>query len=444
MKKVLIANRGEIALRALRACRDLGLKTVAVYSEADRDLIHVKLADEAVCIGPANPEKSYLNIPAILSAAEITGADAIYPGYGFLSENYHFVEQVENSGFIYVGPDSNTIKTMGNKILARKVMQQAGIPCIPGSDVLDNYQDRSRLLARQIGYPVIIKAAAGGGGRGMRIVSGEEELEMKIRETSLEAKNSFGNGDVYFEKYLTDPRHIEVQVLGDGQGNVVAFGNRDCSIQRRNQKVLEEAPATGLTEKQQKFLQEISIKVCQRLNYRGTGTLEFLYEDGQFYFIEMNTRIQVEHPVTEFIFNVDLVGWQLRIAAGEKLTLKQESLIARGHAIECRINAEDPDTFLPFPGVVSDLHWPGGPGLRIDSHLYRDYEVPTHYDPLLGKIISFGETRMAAIVRMQNALRELVISGIKTTVPVHQRILAEQRFVDGKVGIHFLENLLIK
>ncbi len=444
MKKVLIANRGEIALRILRACRELGLKTVAVYSEVDRDLVHVKLADEAVCIGPADPGKSYLNIPAILSVAEITGVDAIHPGYGFLSENYQFVEQVENSGFIYIGPDKDTVKTMGNKVQARQIMEQVGVPCIPGSGVLEDNLDQNKKIAEQIGYPVIIKAAAGGGGRGMRVVLKPEQLAIAIKETSLEAKNSFGNGDVYLEKYLLNPRHIEVQILGDGQQNVLVIGDRDCSIQRRNQKVLEEAPAMGLTDQQRAFLKTISIKVCKYLNYRGAGTLEFLFENDEFYFIEMNTRVQVEHPITEAISAIDLVKWQLKIASGEKLLIKQQDLVLRGHAIECRINAEDPQTFFPSPGKISELHWPGGPGLRVDSHLYRGYEIPTHYDSLLGKMISVGETREEAILRMQNALREVVINGVKTTIPVHQRILENHQFRQQKIGIHFLENLLVK
>ncbi|MBU0744677.1 MAG: acetyl-CoA carboxylase biotin carboxylase subunit [Gammaproteobacteria bacterium] len=441
MKKVLIANRGEIALRIQRACHELGIKTVAIYSTADRELMHVQLADEAVCIGPPSPAESYLNIPAVISAAEITGADAIHPGYGFLAENANFVEQVEKSGFTFIGPDHETIRTMGDKISAIKTMKKAGIPCIPGSDgPLGKNDHENVLLAKKIGFPIIIKAAAGGGGRGMRVVHEESELLIAISTTMAEASSSFGDPTIYMEKFLQNPRHIEIQILGDGKGHAIYLGERDCSLQRRHQKILEEAPAPGITSKQRKTIGEQCAAACQKLKYRGAGTFEFLYENGEFYFIEMNTRIQVEHPITEAITGIDIAKWQLLIASGEKLSLKSKEIEIKGHAIECRINAEDPDNFLPSPGKISVFHAPGGPGIRVDSHIYQSYVVPPFYDSLIGKIISYGETREIAIAKMRNALREIVIEGIKTNVPLHQRILEDKKFLKGGVNIHHLEN----
>jgi acetyl-CoA carboxylase, biotin carboxylase subunit len=442
MKKILIANRGEIALRIQRACHELGLKTVAVYSSADQMLMHVQLADEAVCIGPQSALDSYLNIPAVISAAEITGADAIHPGYGFLAENANFVEQVEKSGFNFIGPDADTIRTMGDKISAIKVMKKAGIPCIPGSDGPLGKNDKENLnLAKKIGYPIIIKAAAGGGGRGMRVVTEESDLIDAINTTRLEANTAFKDSTVYMEKFLENPRHIEIQVLGDGKGYAVYLGERDCSMQRRHQKILEEAPAVGITPKQRKALGERCVSACQKIKYRGAGTFEFLYEKGEFYFIEMNTRIQVEHPITEAITGIDLVKWQLLIAMGEELNIKSKHIEIKGHAIECRINAEDPDTFLPSPGKINIFHAPGGPGIRVDSHIYQSFEVSPFYDSLIGKIISYGETREIAIAKMKNALREIVIEGIKTNIPLHQRILEDVKFLRGGLNIHYLENM---
>ena len=440
MKKVLIANRGEIALRVQRACHELGIKTVAVYSNADKELMHVQIADEAVCIGPAPSAKSYLNIPAIISAAEITGADAIHPGYGFLSENANFVEQVEKSGFTFIGPTHETIRTMGDKISAIKTMQDAGIPCIPGSNGPLSKNDHDNiLLAKKIGYPLIIKAAAGGGGRGMRVVHDDTELLDAIAMTRTEAKSAFGDPTIYMEKFLQNPRHIEIQILGDGKGHAVYLGERDCSLQRRHQKILEEAPAVGITSKQREEIGNKCVEACRKLKYRGAGTFEFLYEDGQFYFIEMNTRIQVEHPITEMTTGIDLAKWQILIAAGEELNIKGSDIKIHGHAIECRINAENPENFMPSPGKIDIFHAPGGPGIRVDSHIYQSYVVPPHYDSLIGKIISHGDTRELAIAKMKNALKEIVIEGIKTNIPLHQRILNDENFAAGGVNIHYLE-----
>ena len=440
MKKVLIANRGEIALRVQRACYELGIKTVAVYSSADRELMHVQLADEAVCIGPASSVDSYLNIPAVISAAEITGADAIHPGYGFLAENANFVEQVEKSGFTFVGPNHETIRTMGDKIEAIKTMKEAGIPCIPGSDGPLSKNDHDNVkLAKKIGYPIIIKAAAGGGGRGMRVVHDDTELLDAISMTRAEAGSAFGDPTIYMEKFLQDPRHIEIQVLGDGKGHAVYLGERDCSMQRRHQKVLEEAPAVGITAKQREEIGNQCVAACKKLKYRGAGTFEFLYENGRFYFIEMNTRVQVEHPITEETTGIDIVKWQLLVAAGEKLDIKESDIQIKGHAIECRINAEDPDNFMPCPGKINVFHAPGGPGIRVDSHIYQSYVVPPFYDSLIGKIISYGDTREIAIIKMRNALKEIVIEGIKTNVPLHQRILEDKNFLQGGANIHYLE-----
>lgn len=445
MKKVLIANRGEIALRVQRACHELGIKTVAIYSQADRELMHVQIADEAICIGPPSPLESYLNIPAVISAAEISGADAIHPGYGFLSENANFVEQVEKSGFTFIGPNHETIRTMGDKISAIKTMKKAGIPCIPGSDgPIGKNDHENAVLAKKIGYPIIIKAAAGGGGRGMRIVNEEAELSGAITMTRAEAGSAFNDPTIYMEKFLQNPRHIEIQVLGDGKGHAIYLGERDCSLQRRHQKILEEAPAPGITPKQRKKIGELCASACQKLKYRGAGTFEFLYENGEFYFIEMNTRIQVEHPITEATTGVDLVKWQILIAEGEKLTLKNKDIEIFGHAIECRINAEDPDNFMPSPGKINVFHAPGGPGIRVDSHIYQSYFVSPFYDSLIGKIISYGDTREIAIAKMKNALKEIVIDGIKTNIPLHQRILEDKKFLQGGVNIHYLESICKK
>lgn len=410
LRKVLIANRGEIALRILRACKELDIATAAVYSSADRDLMHVRLADEAVCIGPSNSAESYLNIPAVISAAEITQADAIHPGYGFLAENADFAEQVEKSGFVFIGPTPETISIMGNKVSAIKAMIKAGIPCVPGSNgTLDNDEARNLKLADEIGYPVIIKASGGGGGRGMRVVRKEGDLINAIAMTRTEAGAAFGTDKVYMEKFLENPRHIEIQVLGDGKGEAIYLGERDCSMQRRHQKVIEEAPAPGISEEERKRIGESCVRACQEMKYRGAGTFEFLYENNRFYFIEMNTRIQVEHPVTEKVTGVDIVKQQLLIAAGEGLSYKQSDISIKGHALECRINAEDPRTFIPSPGTVSLYHPPGGPGIRVDSHLYHGYKVPPYYDSMIGKVISHGETREIAIRRMQTALDEMLV-----------------------------------
>jgi acetyl-CoA carboxylase, biotin carboxylase subunit len=443
LKKVVIANRGEIALRIYRACRELGIKTVAVYSAADADLMHVKLADEAVCIGPANAQDSYLNIPAVISAAEITNADAIHPGYGFLAENADFAEQVENSDFIFIGPTADTITTMGNKVSAIKAMQELGIPCIPGSgDALDNDNEKNLSLAQGIGYPVIIKASGGGGGRGMRVVHEESELVDTIATTKTEAAAAFNNDEVYMEKFLQHPRHIEIQVLGDGKGNAIHLGERDCSMQRRHQKVIEEAPAPGISAEERAKIGALCVNACAGINYRGAGTFEFLYEKGCFYFIEMNTRIQVEHPVTEMITGVDLVCEQLKIAAGLPLSYKQEDIKFNGHAVECRINAEDPKNFLPCPGNVTQFHAPGGMGVRVDSHLYSGYRVPPYYDSMIGKLITHGSTRDIALNRMNNALQEVVVDGIKSNITLHQDLVNDTGFREGGQNIHYLERKL--
>ncbi len=440
LDKVVIANRGEIALRILRACHELGIKTVAVYSTVDRDLLPVRLADEAICIGPAPSPMSYLNIPAIITAAEITDAVGIHPGYGFLAENADFAERVEESGFVFIGPRPETIRLMGNKVSAIKAMKDAGVPCVPGSDGPLTDDDKLNLkIAREIGYPVIIKAAGGGGGRGMRVVHSEASLLNAISLTQTEAGTAFSNSTVYMEKYLETPRHIEIQVLADGQGNAVHLGERDCSMQRRHQKVLEEAPAPGITEKQRRKIGKVCVDACLRINYRGAGTFEFLYQDGEFYFIEMNTRVQVEHPVTEMITGIDIVKEQLKIASGHKLSIRQDDVRIQGHAIECRINAEDPKTFLPCPGKITWYHAPGGPGVRIDSHIYSSYQVPPNYDSLIAKLIAFGNDRPEAIRRMRNALNEVVIDGIKTNIPLHQELIQDPNFKNGGTTIHYLE-----
>ncbi len=443
LDKVLIANRGEIALRVLRACRELGIKTVAVHSTADNNLKHVLLADETVCIGPPAAKDSYLNMPALISAAEVTDAVGIHPGYGFLSENADFAERVEKSGFIFVGPKAETIRLMGDKVSAIRTMKEAGVPCVPGSgEPLGADGDENRRIGRQIGYPVIIKASGGGGGRGMRAVHSDAALLNAINVTKAEALAAFGNDMVYMEKFLERPRHIEFQVVADSHGNVAVLGERDCSLQRRHQKIVEEAPAPGLTEAQRQAMIESITRALKRVGYRGAGTLEFLYEDGNFYFIEMNTRIQVEHPVTEMVTGIDLVKLQLRIAAGEKLPFRQQDIEIRGHAIECRINAEDPKTFAPSPGPVRLWHPPGGPGIRIDSHLYSGYTVPPYYDSLVAKVIAHGEDRDTAIARMRNALSEMVVEGIKTNAPLHQEIFGHSAFRQGGLDIHYLERRL--
>ena len=443
IEKVLIANRGEIALRILRACRELGIKTVAVHSEADRDLKHVLLADESVCIGPAQSQGSYLHIPALISAAEVTDTVAIHPGYGFLSENADFAERVERSGFIFIGPKPDTIRLMGDKVSAIDAMQQSGVPCVPGSDgPLDDNKKRTLELGREIGYPIIIKAAGGGGGRGMRVVHSEATLLNAVSLTQAEAAAAFGNDTVYMEKYLENPRHIEFQLLADQQGNAIHLGERDCSMQRRHQKVVEEAPAPGITEEQRREIGERCAEACRRIGYRGAGTFEFLYENGGFYFIEMNTRIQVEHPVTEMVTGIDIVKEQILIAAGEKLRYRQEEVQMRGHAIECRINAEDSETFIPSPGKIEEFHAPGGPGIRMETHIYRGYRVPPYYDSMIGKLIAHGESRSAAIWRMCSALRETVIEGISTNIPLQRQILLDAAFQAGGANIHYLEKKL--
>ena len=442
-EKIVIANRGEIALRILRACREMGIKTVAVHSSADRDLKHVRLADESVCIGPASSALSYLNIPALISAAEVTDAIAIHPGYGFLSENADFAERVEESGFVFIGPKPETIRLMGDKISAIEAMKASGVPCVPGSDgPIDEDDDKTLALAEKIGYPVIIKAAGGGGGRGMRVVHSEAALLNAIAMTKVEAGNAFGNSTVYMEKYLENPRHIEFQMLADTHGNAIYLGERDCSMQRRHQKVIEEAPAPGMTHEQRSRMGEVCAEACRRIGYRGVGTFEFLYENGEFYFIEMNTRLQVEHPVTEMVTGVDLVKEQIRIAAGEKLSYKQSDIKINGHAIECRINAEDPDTFMPCPGTIGVYHSPGGPGVRVDSHIYSGYTVPPYYDSMIGKLIAHGDTRASALARMGTALDELIIEGIKTNTPLHRRMVRDAAFIAGGTSIHYLEKKL--
>ncbi|HCS27828.1 MAG TPA: acetyl-CoA carboxylase biotin carboxylase subunit [Spongiibacteraceae bacterium] len=443
LKKVVIANRGEIALRILRACKELGIKTVAVHSQADKDLMHVRLADESVCIGPASSAESYLNGPAIISAAEVTDAVGIHPGYGFLAENADFAEQVENSGFVFIGPKADVIRLMGDKVSAIKSMKQAGVPTVPGSDgPLTDDGERTQAIARKIGYPVIIKAAAGGGGRGMRVVHSEAALLNAVFVTQSEAKAAFGDGTVYLEKFLGNPRHVEIQVLADGQGHAIHLNGRDCSLQRRHQKVLEEAPPPCIDQKALNDTAEACVDACKKIGYRGAGTFEFLYEDGQFFFIEMNTRIQVEHPVTEMITGIDLIKWQLRIAAGEKLSLTQDDIVVKGHAFECRINAEDPRTFLPCPGKVTHYHAPGGFGVRVDSHLYSGYTVPPYYDSMIGKVITYGENREIALARMQHALEELVVEGIRTNIDLHKDLVRDGEFRKGGISIHYLEKKL--
>ncbi len=443
LDKVVIANRGEIALRILRACRELGIKTVAVYSQADREQKHVLLADEAVCIGPPPSTDSYLNMPAIISAAEVTDATGIHPGYGFLSENADFAERVERSGFTFIGPRAETIRLMGDKVSAKKSMIKAGVPCVPGSEgALGENPDENLKLAREVGYPVIIKAAGGGGGRGMRVVHSEAALLNAIQLTKGEAQSAFGNATVYMEKFLGHPRHIEFQVLADEHGNAIHLGERDCSMQRRHQKVVEEAPAPGITEKQRKQMGERCADACRRIGYRGAGTFEFLFQDGHFYFIEMNTRVQVEHPVTELITGVDIVKEQLHIAAGNPLAYKQKDIVLRGHAIECRINAEHPRTFVPSPGLISQFHAPGGPGIRVDSHIYSGYKVPPNYDSMIGKLIAYGETRSSALARMRTALSEIIVEGIQTNIALHQDICNDAAFITGGTDIHYLEKKL--
>ncbi|WP_177419318.1 acetyl-CoA carboxylase biotin carboxylase subunit [endosymbiont of Lamellibrachia barhami] len=441
--KIVIANRGEIALRILRACKELGIKTVAVHSEPDRDLKHVLLADESVCIGPAPSAESYLNIPALISAAEVTDSMAIHPGYGFLSENADFAERVENSGFIFIGPTADTIRTMGDKVAAIAAMKKAGVPTVPGSDgPLDGDAARTKRLAKEIGYPVIIKASGGGGGRGMRVVHSEASLLNSVAMTKAEAKAAFGNGTLYMEKFLENPRHVEFQVLADTHGNAVHLGERDCSMQRRHQKVVEEAPAPGITPEQRAEVGERCAEACRQIGYRGVGTFEFLYEDDEFYFIEMNTRIQVEHPVTEMITGIDILREQIKIAAGEPLSFSQDDVTIRGHAVECRLNAEDPTNFMPSPGTITQLHIPGGMGVRFESHIYNGYRVPPHYDSMIGKLITHGDTRESAIARMRIALSEMVIGGIKCNIPLQQEIMKDAAFQAGGANIHYLEKKL--
>jgi len=442
-EKVLIANRGEIALRVLRACKELGIKTVAVHSQIDRNLKHVRLADESVCIGPNPSPQSYLNIPAIISAMEISDSVAVHPGYGFLAENADFAEQVQKSGFVFIGPDPDVIRLMGDKVSAIASMKKAGVPTVPGSNgPLPDDKERCLAIGREIGYPVIIKAAAGGGGRGMRVVHSEAALLNSIHVTKSEAKAAFGDDTVYMEKFLQNPRHVEIQVMSDGQGNAIHLGDRDCSLQRRHQKVLEEAPAPSIPEDIRKDAAESCVNACIEIGYRGAGTFEFLYEDGRFYFIEMNTRIQVEHPVTEMVTGIDLIKEQIRVCAGEKLSLKQEDIVVKGHSFECRINAEDPKTFMPCPGTVNTFHAPGGLGVRVDSHLYSGYTVPPNYDSMIAKLITHGETREIALKRMRNALDELVIEGIRTNISLQQDLVRDPAFQEGGVNIHYLEKKL--
>ena len=444
-EKILIANRGEIALRIQRACRELGIKTVVVHSEADAEAKYVRLADESVCIGPAQSSQSYLNVPAIISAAEVTDAEAIHPGYGFLSENADFADKVEKSGFVFIGPRGDTIRLMGDKVSAKNAMRKTGVPVVPGSEGAAPEDPKEVIkIARSIGYPVIIKASGGGGGRGMRIVHTEAALLNAVALTRSEAQAAFGNPVVYIEKFLENPRHIEIQVLADSFKNAVYLFERDCSMQRRHQKIIEEAPAPGVPEKLLAKIGERCAEACRKIGYRGAGTFEFLYENKEFFFIEMNTRIQVEHPVTEMITGIDLVQMQIRVAAGEKLPFKQKDLVAKGHAIECRINAEDPYTFVPSPGRITSYHSPGGPGIRVDSHVYHNYVVPPHYDSMVGKVIAYGDTRDQAIARMRIALSEMVVEGIKTNIPLHQELMTDAAFRRGGTSIHYLEQKLSK
>jgi acetyl-CoA carboxylase biotin carboxylase subunit len=443
LSKVVIANRGEIALRILRACREMGIKTVAVHSSVDRELKHVRLADESVCIGPPPSVDSYLNIPAVISAAEVTDATAIHPGYGFLSENADFAEQVERSGFIFIGPRPETIRLMGDKVSAINAMKSAGVPCVPGSDgCLSDDMGENLRLARNIGYPVIVKAVGGGGGRGMRVVRSEATLADAIALTQNEARVAFGDERIYMEKYLENPRHIEFQILADEQGHAIYLGERDCSMQRRHQKMIEEAPAPALSDQSRRKIGERCVQACQDIGYRGAGTFEFLYENKEFFFIEMNTRLQVEHPVTELVTGIDIVREQLRIAMGESLSYQQEDICIKGHAIECRINAEDPDSFLPSPGMIARYHAPGGPGVRVDTHIYSGYRVPPYYDSMIGKLITHSDTRKSALARMSMALDEIIIEGIKTNIPLHQSLIEDRAFQAGGVNIHYLEKKL--
>jgi acetyl-CoA carboxylase biotin carboxylase subunit len=442
-EKILIANRGEIALRIQRACRELGIRTVVVHSEADTEAKYVKLADESVCIGPPPAAASYLNIPAIISAAEVTDAEAIHPGYGFLSENADFAEKVERSGFVFIGPHPENIRLMGDKVSAKQAMMKAGVPTVPGSEgALPEDPKEIVRIARKVGYPVIIKASGGGGGRGMRVVHTEAALLNAVNMTRSEAQAAFSNPTVYLERYLEQPRHIEIQVLCDGQKNAVYLGERDCSLQRRHQKVMEEAPAPDLSPKLREKIGERCVDACKKIGYRGAGTFEFLYEDGEFYFIEMNTRVQVEHPVTEMITGIDIVQEQIHIAAGEKLRVRQKDIQLRGHALECRINAEDPYRFTPSPGKITSYHPPGGPGIRVDSHVYQGYTVPPNYDSMVGKVIAYGASREQAIARMRIALSEMVVEGILTNIPLHRDLLNDTRFLRGGVSIHYLEQKL--
>ncbi|CAG1065278.1 acetyl-CoA carboxylase, biotin carboxylase subunit [uncultured bacterium] len=444
-EKILIANRGEIALRIQRACREMGIKTVVVHSEADAEAKYVRLADESVCIGPAASSQSYLNIPAIISAAEVTDSEAIHPGYGFLSENADFADKVERSGFVFIGPRAETIRLMGDKVSAKQAMREAGVPCVPGSEgALPDEPKEIIRIARGVGYPVIIKAAGGGGGRGMRVVHTEAALLNAVSLTRSEAQAAFGNPMVYMEKYLENPRHVEIQVLADEHRNAIYLGERDCSMQRRHQKIIEEAPAPGIAPRIIAKIGERCADACRQISYRGAGTFEFLYENDEFYFIEMNTRVQVEHPVTEIVTGIDIVQEQIRIAAGEKLRHRQRDIEKSGHALECRINAEDPFTFVPSPGRITSWHPPGGPGIRVDSHVYHGYFVPPHYDSMIGKVIAFGETREQAMARMHVALSEMVVEGIKTNIPLHQELLADEMFRRGGTSIHYLEQRLAK
>lgn len=443
IKKMVIANRGEIALRILRACKELDIKTVAIHSKVDRDLKHVRLADEAICIGPNASSDSYLNIPAIISAMEITDSVAVHPGYGFLAENADFAEQVQKSGFIFIGPDADVIRMMGDKVSAIEAMKKAGVPTVPGSDgELPDDKEECMRIAKRIGYPIIIKAAAGGGGRGMRVVHTESALINSIHVTKSEAGAAFGDDTVYMEKFLQNPRHVEVQIISDGQGNTVHLSDRDCSLQRRHQKVIEEAPAPGIPQAIREDVYASCVKACNDIGYRGAGTFEFLYEDGGFYFIEMNTRIQVEHPVSEMVTGIDLIKEQIRVCCGEKLSITQDDVVVRGHSFECRINAEDPKTFMPSPGLVSTYHPPGGLGVRVDSHLYSGYKVPPYYDSMIAKVITHGETRQIALRRMRNALDEMVIDGIRSNIALQQELVRDAAFEEGGVNIHYLEKKL--